>query len=372
MNIGIFETEHFEGAYPVIRLFDTPENRLTIFTDVQTHRRFKDLLQSTAGRFEWVIGNETANRFLFFKKMYSAARKAKLDIVYINTISKNHLLYALMIKFLPASRAVLTIHDINCFFQSRRGTGFREWIQHTGKKMLLKNLNEFNVVADTMVPYLRSKTTAMIHNVPGAVYEHRASQNQLRDKIHLVVPGTIDQKRRDYNAVFELLSLAEQKAIPLHITLLGGALDDYGRSVLKKVRDFRGQATGISCYDFQLVDQDEFDLQLDAAHFIFVPSVVNTFICGKIPETYGLTKSSGNIFDIIKHAKPFIAPKGLLVSPELEDSWFAYGKVDEIIPFLQSMLNTAGLYEQWSENAIRNSEKFTIDKVRKKNPSLFS
>ena len=66
MKIGIFETEHFEGAYPVIRLFDTPENELTIFTDIKTHRRFRDLLNSDADRYRWVIDNEADNRFSFF------------------------------------------------------------------------------------------------------------------------------------------------------------------------------------------------------------------------------------------------------------------------------------------------------------------
>ncbi|MEI9807412.1 MAG: hypothetical protein WDO16_05755 [Bacteroidota bacterium] len=44
---------------------------------------------------------------------------------------------------------------------------------------------------------------------------------------------------------------------------------------------------------------------MDTAHFVFIPSVIATKICGDIPETYGISKSSGNMFDVIKHAKPF-------------------------------------------------------------------
>ena len=371
MKIGIFETEHFEGAYPVIRLFDTPENELTIFTDIKTHRRFRDLLNSDADRYRWVIDNEADNRFSFFKKMHSVARKSKLDILYINTISKNHLLYALMIKFLRGSRVILTIHDINCLFESKFGPGLRQSIQHIGKKMLVKYVPEFNVVSDTMIPYLRQKTPRIIHNIPGAVFEHRIKKLQIENTIHIVVPGSIDQRRRDYASVFTLLEAAEKKQTRIHITLLGGPMADYGEQILNRAREFNGTFTGISCYHEQVVQQDEFDRKLDSAHFILIPSVVRTFICGNIPETYGITKSSGNIFDIIKHAKPFIAPETLVVSPELRNSGFVYNEINEIVVFLQELLNAPALYEDLSANAIGNSMKFTIDRVREKNPSLF-
>src|SRR5687768_5230770 len=98
MNIGIFETEHFEGAYPVIKLFDTHSNKLILFTDVKTHKRFCDLLKSDANNYQWVIEDLEKNRFVFFHKMYRAAKKYKLDILYLNTISNNHLLYGLLVK----------------------------------------------------------------------------------------------------------------------------------------------------------------------------------------------------------------------------------------------------------------------------------
>ena len=146
---------------------------------------------------------------------------------------------------------------------------------------------------------------------------------------------------------------------------------DYGEQILNRAREFSGTFTGISCYHEQVVQQDEFDRKLDSAHFILIPSVVRTFICGNIPETYGITKSSGNIFDIIKHAKPFIAPETLVVSPELRNSGFVYNEINEIVVFLQELLNAPALYEDLSANAIGNSMKFTIDRVREKNPSLF-
>ena len=250
MNIGIFETEHFEGAYPVIRLFDLAGNKITIFTDHKTHHRFQDLFKAEAGRYEWVVGNEHGNRFAFFQKMYLAAQKSKLDVLYINTISKNHLLYGLMIKLLPRARVVITVHDINCFFDSMMSGSVRQRVQHIGKRLILQQKTEFNVVADTMVPYLAQKTPhSKIHNIPGAVFENRNVPMDISAYIKLVIPGSIDKKRRDYQKVFELLEIAEKDKLPLHMTLLGGANDDYGDSILSQCKSFRGKTARIMFYE---------------------------------------------------------------------------------------------------------------------------
>jgi hypothetical protein len=48
MNITIFEKEHFEGAFPVIKLFDMPGNNITVITSGETHKRFIDLFGKDA------------------------------------------------------------------------------------------------------------------------------------------------------------------------------------------------------------------------------------------------------------------------------------------------------------------------------------
>ena len=43
MHVGIFETDHFEAAYPVIRLFDNGENDITIFVYEKSYRQLQFL-----------------------------------------------------------------------------------------------------------------------------------------------------------------------------------------------------------------------------------------------------------------------------------------------------------------------------------------
>jgi hypothetical protein len=371
MKIAVFETEHFEGAFPVIRLFDAPGNELAIYTSEETQKRFNDLLQADAKRYQWMI-LPTVSKPGFFYTLYKKLKKDKPDILYINTISNNHLLYALVLWLLPLKRVVMTVHDINCLFESRFGWGFRKAIIHWGKKWLIGQVHEFNVVSDTMIPYLKTKTKQKpTHNIPGAVFEFRQAVQTLEKKIRIVIPGSLDKRRRDYDQVFQLATMADQKKLNLQIILLGGYFDDYGEAVSAKADAFQSAFCSVTAYHTRIVDQDEFDRQMDAAHFVFIPSVIDTNICGDIPETYGITKSSGNIFDVIKHAKPFIVPANLAISPALQTSCTKYYHPDEIITFLLNLLNSPTSYDHWQHQALLNSENFTIEKVRERNQSLF-
>ena len=372
MKIGIFETEHFEAAYPVIRLFDMPSNQLVIFTTPASFSMLNQLLKEDMHRYEWVVAEQQPRR-KFFRQLEHMVTAHRLQLFYINTISSNHILFARLIRRLPGVRVVLTVHDINCMFRSRWSWQPRKLVQHIGKKALIRQVQEFNVISDTMVHHLVQQTGVQkqVHQVPGAVFENRQANLTINDHIHLVVPGTIDKKRRDYDQVFALLQMAEKEALPVHITLLGAPVDEYGHEMMRRARAYQGACTRLLYYDTAIVQQDEFDKQLSSAHFLYIPSVVETAICSGIPATYGLTKSSGNIFDAVKHARPFIAPAHLTIPPALESSCYKINKLEQLGIFFRTLLSEKHAYEWWQQRALANSMEFTIGKVRERNPSLF-
>jgi hypothetical protein len=371
MKIAIFETEHFEGAFPVIKLFDMPGNEVTVYTSPETYKRFKDLFGENAGRFNWAI-LPAGNRIRFFYSFYKNLKNQKPDILYINTISNNHLLYAFVLSRLSVKRVVLTVHDINCLFESRPSLNFRKAMIHRGKKKLLRQVDEFNVVSDTMIPYLQTKAKQRkTHNIPGSVFENNYSPQPVNDLLRIVVPGSLDKRRRDYEQVFQLAAIADEEKISLQIILLGGYPDKYGKAITERGNGFISDHCKIITYNAEVVDQEEFDRQMDAAHFVFIPSVIDTKICGNIPETYGITKSSGNIFDVIKHAKPFIVPAGLAISNNLRLSCFKYQHLRDVPAFLKSFITSPEKYDHWQILAFENSQDYTIEKVRERNVSLF-
>jgi hypothetical protein len=242
--------------------------------------------------------------------------------------------------------------------------------------MLLTAVKEFNVVSVTMASYLERKLPAgkKVHCIPGAIFEEtncRQAQPFVSQHINIVIPGTIDARRRDYEQSFELLHLLELKKIPVTITFLGRFYEEYGKKILEKCRVQELKHTQLKYYEFNTIDQPEFDRVMNEANFVFIPSVINTIIEDGVMEVYGVTISSGNLFDIIKHAKPFIVPQQLKFDPFLEKSCYRYTRVGDIATFIGMIYNNGELYAKFQQEALKASKNYTIEQVRKRNASVF-
>jgi hypothetical protein len=376
-QVAIFETEHFEGAYPVIRLFDNGQNQITIFCWQQSYRQFQYLFKDDAHRFRWVVKDDNESKYRFIYRMYKEVRRSNIRLFYLNTISNNHIFYTLMIRLLPKVRAVVTLHDINGYFHFKFSFSIRRWIRYIGKRSLIRAVKEFNVVSATMVPYLQSKLPAWkkVYNVPGAVFERMPAEclsPAETGTINMVVPGTIDGRRRNYETVFELLQQCNEAGLPVSVTLLGSHYGDYGKMILERCRAYSASHNNLFFYEnSSVVDQPEFDRVMNNAHVVFTPSVIDTIIFDGVTETYGLSISSGNLFDVIKHAKPFIIPEALKMPDNMESSCFHYKTAADIFLMLQRILNEPSFYNELSQKALNNSREYTISKVRERNALLF-
>ncbi len=369
MKLGIQETEHFEGVYPVIRLFDNGHNTIYLFVNQETADRLYDLFGEDAKRYLWVIRLKNESTWSYCNRMIGIIKKEEISFLYLNTVSMHHVVYAWMLYRLPKLQTVLTVHDVNCLFHDKPRLSPRSLIKYIGKRLLSKRVNAFNTVSETVKPYLESESggARAIFTVPGAVYEAKSSVTFIEDNIKIVIPGSIDRRRRNYEMVFELLTLTLD--MPVQFILLGGGDDDYARSIWQRCSEI--ETRRIAWFETRIVDQEVFDMWIDSCHFVWVPSVVETSICDGIPEVYGITKSSGNIFDIIKHAKPFIVPRSLEIDPVMESSSFRYEKVTEIKDYLNHMISHKAAYHEKAMAAQNVSGSFTIEAIRKKQYPLF-
>jgi glycosyltransferase involved in cell wall biosynthesis len=375
MKVAIFETEHFEAAYPLIKLFDDGKNEITVFTNADCYRQLQFLLKGQLTRYHWVVRHPRDSKYIFMRRMYSEIKKKKIELLFLNTVNDNFIFYAVMVAFLKRTRIILTLHDINTFFHHKFKFSLRRWVRITGKKALVSLIKEFNVISLTMVDYVKSKLPGhkKVHCVPGAVFQETLAtvKHTGLQEMNIVVPGSIDQRRRDYHQVFELLKIAEEENLKVTLVILGGPYEQYGYDVIEQCKHYVKTRNNLVFYQEKVVDQPEFDRQLNLAHFVFIPSVIHTMISDDIPETYGQSKSSGNVFDIIKHAKPFIAPIDLKVDPFLELSCIRYHRVDEIIKTLVEIRKDPQSYSDLKQSAYEASRNYTIEAIRKRNPALF-
>jgi hypothetical protein len=124
----------------------------------------------------------------------------------------------------------------------------------------------------------------------------------------VVIPGNVDQRRRNYKRIFNKIKYFHGNYT---FSFLGRA---EGRELdkLKRVSQSLPDHINIEYYDSR-VSNEEFEQKMQAAEVLWCPIQKETKFFS-IPEIYGKTKMSGNIGDAIKYAKPAIFPKSYSAS----------------------------------------------------------
>jgi hypothetical protein len=365
MHVGIFDTEHFETVYPLLKLFQQAGNRITVFTNAPMAKLLSGMLGSQTNEVNFIIqaANEGHAQFAF--RMHKTMRSQPLDMLWYSTINHNFLFHALLLYSHKRMRPVLTVHAINSLFSFPFSVDPVQLIKQFGKKIFLKRIQAFNVLDGGLSPLLLQKTGGKrpVYRVPGVIYEGINLPLALTDKIILVVPGAIDRGRRNYHEIFALLSIAEAAKLPLTIVLLGAAFEAYGADILRQAGAYKGVYTAVQYFDADFIEPPVFDTWLKAAHFIFLPAVITSFAYAGVAETYGLSKISGGFFDAIRVAKPFIHPADLQVPAGLENSGFKYQRLPQVVDFLQTVLSNKNIYHSYAGQAVQNSLPYTVERL---------
>lgn len=369
MKIGIFETEHFEAAYPLLRLYDNGHNQITIFCYPAAQRQLAFLLGDRSLKYNWVTKPKKQSRRSFIRTIIQEAKAQKLDLLYLNTVSDNYIHYAMLARSLPSTRTVLTVHMINSLFETSKKYKPRKLLHAIGKRILRNTIKEFNVLSQVMVDELgkRLSRDKKIYNIPGGIYEGREPHNKLKHHIHIVIPGSVDIKRRNYAHAITLAELLEKESIPFKMTFLGRFVDVQYEYMLRQMSEpFKKD---IMYYADEEIDQPEFDRVLQSADLIFSPTGYS--VMDGIKEFYGQTITSGNIADAIRHARPIIVPNTYTVDTLLEQSCIRYSEVKDIVDYIKSLVNNPVKYSHLTHTAVEASKQYTLEKIRERNKELF-
>src|SRR5690349_14473321 len=101
MKVVIFDTEHFEVTFAVIRFFDNGKNDITIYIFEKSYHQLIYLLKADAEKYTWVVKNETVSKYRFMVRLYEGVSKNRPDLLYLNTVPDNFIFYAFLVRLLP-------------------------------------------------------------------------------------------------------------------------------------------------------------------------------------------------------------------------------------------------------------------------------
>jgi|GEM_PF-3777254 len=376
MRICIYELSHHETAWALLQVLEVPGNAITLFVSQGVARHLHDAQGVDAQRHQWIVQGPEQSERSFIASMHAWCLDHRPDILLLATVESNHLPVARALRGSKNTRVLLMIHDVHNYFQSRPSMSVRGLVRHFGKKALLHRVSGFMSISERVRDHLAGfvKDGRPVIRLAGAVFDpatYAPATLQAGGPVRIVVPGSYDMRRRDYESLFRIAGELEEHKVVVRIDLLGGPGPDTER-ILSMCRAWKGVHVKFSWYGEQEVPETEFAHQIQYAHFIWVPSVIQTSIADGILEVYGKSKSSGNVFDGIRFARPLLTPEALQVDPMQRPACFRYATSVDLVSFIASMARNPEGYVPWREAALQVSDLFTVDRLRAKLPDLLT
>jgi len=269
--------------------------------------------------FNWVICPSGTSFTKLFKSRLAEFNQA--DIVFFNTLASNFRFFS---KLDYKAKVVLRVHNANTFFAPFESIKFKfnlyylyKDISHIIRKNLfelemmnrrkfLKCIDYVSLPNQEIEDYCREKgylkEVKVMPEVPICFNQFNTTSKSM-EEVSVTIPGTIDDKRKDYELVYEAIqSICPQLNSPLKLTLLGRPKGPYGRRMVKLFNGLSNDGIQVSTFSDK-VTENEWGSIMRNTDFLILPLVQDTRF-HIYHEVYGKTKASGAINDMIRFGKP--------------------------------------------------------------------
>lgn len=323
---------------------------------------------------EWHLQEEGEARSRFLRSFNRWLRPEQVERLWINTASDNYWQLARICRRFDPSRVVLMLHAIEAYFSPRLQFNLRRIVRVTGKWLLRRTIRQYAVQSRSLLPALRRYLPPgyPVYWIPGAILpNHTEMSIPAPFPLHLVVAGSIDERRRRYSEVEELIDRLEKGSLPCRISLLGKPANREMSQWLDQLRARSGKKVEVIFFDDRFIEQEEYDRVLASAHFIFHPSPSEAVLEDGAVETYGLTVQSGIFADAVRHVLPVWVPASLPCDPAVEPMLGRYTSISHLAEQIAHM-ESDRQYQPFRKAAQLAVTAFTVDNIRHYNPALFA
>lgn len=260
----------------------------------------------------------------------------------------------------------LVIHDVNNYFEVVKNIntsgGLRQLLRiakyyFTGyfskRKKALHTFEGIIVPSPAIKAYTAVRTAMQsIVSLPFFYNEHRPVIYN-HDHTTIVIPGTVNQRSRDYNMVYETLHCMNANGFdrPVNLILLGQCKGQEALKIRQKFLDMNFHWLQLTTFE-AAVPQSTYDRLMLEADFYLLP-LQHQWRYGIVNEIGGTTCLSGNIGDMVRYGMPVLLPNGYQIQEEL---------MPLVTYYDNDVKNTAKVWGDYIENKIYNHIKHDSDK----------
>ncbi len=366
MKIAIYESVHLDWIIPYAELLAEEDISVSFITSATFKDDLGNILALKNPRYTWHFLDPDDTYSQFSKRIYSVLKSTHYDLVILNSIDSRLLILFMILMLSKPGRILVNLHDINNFFKLKLSLSVRTNIRSIGKKLLMLITNGYIVNAESMKGYMikHQLTLKPVYWLQPVYYAPSLPHKKTTSMITIVVPGSIDQRRRDYKLVLEVIQEVLKRGVAVKWILAGKPVEGYGVEIIEKAKELNMQGADISYYK-EVIAENKFQQIIASSSLILSPLVLSTNIHDNIFEVYGESKGSGNVYDAIRHAKPLIVPSTVIVPQEIITSCITYESKNNLIEQLLKIFKDDTMFLNYKQKAERNSQNFTKERIKK-------
>ena len=217
-------------------------------------------------------------------------------------------------SILKNNKTLTIVHNFNFYFKTNQPDFLKliysyDWkMKYYLLKLMLKEKvykQKKTIFNSKFFGYLGNSSNEIdnLYSIP--IHFNQYHKITKKNEILICIPGSVEQKRKDYLAVIELIKKIKPNPL-LHFVFLGKVKEKKIKLELERLVNKNLKNLKIT-YFTSRVEQEEFDKLMNVADFIFCPIHKKTDFYLQ-DEFYGKTKISGAEFDCITYGKPAIFP----------------------------------------------------------------
>jgi glycosyltransferase involved in cell wall biosynthesis len=365
MKIAIIDTDHYFYIYTLIRLFEQPGNEIVVYTNPKVYKRCK-IDQVERHGLSFIVQDDKESWGDFLKRNADPINEAGYRYVFLCPIYnfyKEHYQFIAQLKTLN----ILVVFNLNGWIDPPL-TKLRWFWNSWYKRKIIQKLKWIAIDEHFHDHAIKLGCKNQILHIPSILYDPEliSKREAVKNPVKIIIPGSIDKERRDYDVVLDALSIVLKQRQDLEAVLLGDPIAEYGKQIrdkAKKINETYGKEI-IKSYNKEYNDA-EFLKQIVSGHFLIAP-LLPEFKLDGITEIYGISKSTGSCFDILAYAIPGVFPSWLSVNTKFNSSILRYTGAEDLSKIILDLIEHPEKIEQLRANAVVNSSYYSVEKVRER------
>ena len=363
----IYETTHYETLPSLVELALEQFEKISIYADsTAIYDSCRHFPACQNNKIKWTTkGSSTSNR-AFISQVFQELSGNNYTHFFINSLDHNLYYFTQKLsKIYRKVHTVLNVHTIHDYTSSRYNS-LLNVSESLAKRKLHRIIKHCRVLAPAMPAYLKSKLPGLtVEYIPGMFYQRYPALNFREIPFRIVVPGTVEEKRRDYEIVPTVIKLLA-KIIPdqqIEFVILGNSNTAYGKRLEKEIREVLPGTFSLTLFD-QDVAYDTYSKYYTTAYVIWSPVKLNMESIRGIPEINGLSNSAGLIVDFVHYAHPTLIPDGISFDDTLDPLFFLYTDPGDAAHKIEFLLRSPDALQSKQEKIQSVCAYYTADKFR--------